>query len=136
MGFVLSVSPTYKQVIKFDFTNENGKVEKSSFTAVFKRLESEEIDDLQVENQQFIDNFVKSRADRENDQPFDLRMNEQRKKILREVLVDFEELIDDAKQPVPFSQVALEALLSVPEALHATHDQFWKKINDARGKNS
>lgn len=139
MGFVLAVSPTYKQVIKFDFTNEAGKVEKASYTAVFKRLSSEQIDDLQVENQRFIDSVVKSRtdraADRDADQPFDLRVHEQRKKHVREVLEGFEDLIDDDKQPVEFSDVSLEALLAVPEALNATYDQFWKKINAAREKN-
>lgn len=135
MGFVLAVSETYKQVIKFDFTNEAGKVEKASFTAVFKRLESEEIDDLQVEGQRFIDELVKSRVNRDPDQPFDMRVHAQRKKVLREVLVGFEDLTDEEKQPVPFSPVALEALLSIPDALNATHDQFWKKINAAREKN-
>jgi hypothetical protein len=108
MTFKLTQTPTFTVVVKVDTPNEKGGFDRSDFKAKFKRVTTDEMDELRTKLQ---------------------------RDVMREVLVGWDGLVDDAGQAVDFTSEHVDALLNIPPALAALADAFWNNIVKAREKN-
>lgn len=109
MAFKLTQKPTFTARVKVDTPNDKGGFDRSEFTATFKRVNMDELDDLR---------------------------NLPQRDVQRKVLVGWgNDLIDDAGQAVDYNDDTLAALLNIPPALAALTEAFWSSIFKAREKN-
>jgi hypothetical protein len=108
MAFKLTQKPTFTAVVKVETPNEKGGFDRSDFKAKFKRVTTDELDELRIKPQ---------------------------REVLREVLAGWDGLVDDADQAVDFTSEHVEALLNIPPALAALAEVFWSNIVKAREKN-
>lgn len=113
--FILTKRPKFTAEVKFMAPSEAGRLKEVSFTGQFARLESEELEALQ-------DKAAKGEVR-------DLAM-------ARKVLVGWgEDLVDEEKQPIPFSEENKEALLADAAAMTAVVRTFFDQVRGARVKN-
>ncbi len=108
MAFKIALTPTYRTKVSVELPTEGGRIEKSDFTAEFKRVNMDRIDELRKLPQ--LD-------------------------VLREVVAGFSGLVDESGAEVNFNQVTLEALLAIPHAMFAMSEAFWTSIYKAKEKN-
>lgn len=108
MAFKLALKPTYKATVKVSLPNDRDGFDTHSFKAEFKRVDMDQLDDLQKKPQ--ID-------------------------AIKEVIVGFSDLIDEDNNQVEFNEDNLEALLKIPQALAAVCEAFWGSIFKAKEKN-
>lgn len=107
MAFKITQKPTYITRVTVETPNDRGGFDKSSFEAVFRRVDMDEVEELRKLTQ---------------------------KEVLERVLADWRGL-EDEHGPLEFSADNVRALLLIPQALLATSEAFWGSIFKAREKN-
>lgn len=112
--FKIAQSPDYFWPVAFTYPGENGKVEKANFDARFKRISQSRIAEIQ--------NQIKEGSFDEGS-------------ILKEIVVGWRGVVDDAGEEIPFSITALDKLLDVP--MLGTHiaEAFMASLSGAQRKN-
>lgn len=108
MTFKIALNPTFKTSVEVFTKNEKGLFDKSTFSAIFERLDLNELEELKK----------LPAAD-----------------VLRQKLKGWEGLLDEDNKDVPFSQVALDSVLQIPEAVLALQEAYWTSIFKQREKN-
>lgn len=108
MPFVLAQKPSYRTKVEVDLPNELGTYDSSSFMARFKNVSQDELERLRDKSQL---------------------------EVLKEVLIGWDDMLDESKNPVPYDEVNRTALLAIPQARIATFFAFWGSIFKAREKN-
>lgn len=108
MAFKIAKSPTYKSKVTVHTPNDKGGFTKEEFTAVFKRVDLDELDGLRQ---------VPGRE------------------VLTQVLVGWDDFLDEENKPVPFDEDTQAALLNQPQAFQALVESFWGSIIKAKEKN-
>jgi len=108
MAFKLAQKPAYTVTAKIFTPKDGDGFDESSLKVKFKRVNFDELDALRKKTQ---------------------------KEVVKEVLVDFSELLDETNQPVPFNEENLDELLSIPQALQGIAEAFWSSIFKAKEKN-
>ncbi len=108
--FVISRSPKFKTNVEVWMKNEKGVDVKSTFKAIFLRVTSSELEGLHASDQTTRD-------------------------FLRQKLVGWEELANDAGDLVEFNSENLEILLEMPEALTALSQALSASTHIQKGKN-
>ena len=108
MAFKLTQKPTFTVLVKVDTPNDKGGFDRSDFKAKFKRVTTDEMEEYRGKPQ---------------------------REVLREVLVGWEDLLDENNVAVDFNSEHVEALLNVPPALTALAESFWGNVVKAREKN-
>lgn len=110
MGIRIGSSATYKTPVKFTILDQNGKPEKQSFIAEFKRMDKPEVKAL-------IDNFD---SDTE---------------MCREVLAGWSMQNLDTLEDVPFNPQTLESILNIAGLAGVIVLRFLETVNASREKN-
>ena len=108
MAFKRAMTPTFSTKVTVNVPNDRGGYDKQTFTAKFKRMSSEERDDLKK------------------------LTNEE---LVRRQMVGWDLVDADTGEAVPFSADELEALLAIEPTPLATALAFWETVNGARAKN-
>ena len=108
MAFKITKKPTFTVQVDVYTPNDKCGHDHSKFKAIFLRTEVNELDELRKLPQQ---------------------------DLMRKKLSGWEEFLGDDNQPVEFNNDNLEALISVPEALHGLSIAFWNAVIKAREKN-
>ncbi len=108
MAFKRAVTPTFSTKVTVNVPNDKGGHDKSTFTAKFRRLSTEEQEDARK-----LGNA----------------------ELVRQVLVGWDLVDADTGEAVPFSAEELEALLAIAPTPLATALAFWETVNGARAKN-
>lgn len=108
MAFKITRKPTYKTEIKVEMPNGKGKRDVEKFMAEFKFLGIEKLDEL------------KEKPHRE---------------VMSEVLVGWEDMVDDNGDPVEFNDLHKKALFDIPQAFDALVAGFWNSIFGAKKGN-
>lgn len=112
--FKISTNPTYTTPVKVDVPGDNGKTEQKAFTAIFKRLSQEELDDV-------TDRLgAKTLTD---------------KGLIDEVLVGWKDVQDENSTPLEFNETNLAALLNVFPTRPTIVKTFFASISGAKAKN-
>ncbi|TWI65169.1 hypothetical protein IP91_02576 [Pseudoduganella lurida] len=106
--FKIALSATYRIKIHVEIPAESGKIDKSDFTAEFKRCDLEKLDELRKEPQ---------------------------RDVIRAVLVGWDGLVDEDNNAVPFNEATREAVLAIPQAMFALIETFWSSVQTAKQKN-
>ena len=114
--FNIALSPTYKWPIDVFVPDEKGNVKKQTFTAVFKRLTTSEVDELQ-----------KKSATEEAKAEGVIAANQ---KFCLEILVGFEDLMD-GDQPLDSNPFNIDRLLEVPTVAEAIILAFTESFQSA-----
>ena len=126
MAFKLAINPTFRDVVQVELRGETGKIERSSFTAEFKRLQLPELEELKA-------SVEKEAAELPPAEKWRAQAS-----AMRQVLVGWRDMVgDDGKTVVEFNEAHRELLLVIPQALTATQLVFWTNSygNGAREKN-
>ena len=108
MAFKIAKKPTFSAKVEVLTPNEKCGHDQSSFTAKFSRVGSKELEELRKLPQ----------AD-----------------VMREKLVGWADLQDEAGNDVEFNNESLEALLDIPEAIYGLSMAFWGSVIKAKEKN-
>lgn len=106
--FKIALKPTFVSRVDVETPNNKGGFDTSHFFCEFKRVNMEEQEQLRKEK------------------PAD---------YLPRVIVGFTELIDGNDNKVDFNEENLRALLSIPNAVIATHKSFWEAVGKVKEKN-
>lgn len=114
MAFVLSQSTSYLWPVTVEFPVDNGRFEKQTFDAEFKRLPQSRIEQV---------------IERSND----VSVNDS--EFAREVLVGWAGVQDDKQQDIPFSVESAGRLLEVPLVAGAIVQAFFASLTGAKRKN-
>jgi hypothetical protein len=112
--FVLTQSPTFAWTVKFELAGKDGRPEKQSFGAEFKRVSQARIKEIG-------ELIVKGEIHDAD--------------IVRESLVGWKDVRDE-NGDVPFSPTALEKMLDIPGVGAAIVFAFFEAIALAKRKNS
>jgi len=108
MSFKIALSPTYRVNVVVETPKESGGFERNDFTAVFKRVDMKDLEELtkipQIE-------------------------------IIDRVLIGWIDLLDENDDPVEYNAGHRAALLRIPQAGPALIEAFWNSIYKAREKN-
>lgn len=126
MAFKLAINPTFRDVVQVEMRGETGKIERSSFTAEFRRLQLPELEELKA-------SVEKEAAELPPSEKWRAQAS-----AMRQVLVGWRDMVgEDGKTVVEFSETNRELLLVIPQALTATQLVFWTNSygNGAREKN-
>ncbi|MCY1253020.1 hypothetical protein D9M68_123130 [compost metagenome] len=126
MTFKLAINPTFRDVVQVELRGETGKIERSSFTAEFKRLQLPELEELKA-------SVEKEAAELPAAEKWRAQAG-----AMRQVLVGWRDLVgEDGKTVVEFNETHRELLLMIPQALTALQFVFWTNSfgNGAREKN-
>jgi hypothetical protein len=118
MAFVLQQSPTYNWPVRILIPTD-GRREQFTFTAKFNRLKQSRIKELVEISQD------PSAADAISDA-----------ELLGELLAGWDDVVDDAGKPVPFSKLALEQLAELAGVPGQIVEQFIGSLKEAKRKNS
>lgn len=110
MAFKLAKSPTFKAPVTALTPNERGGFDKETFTAEFKRVSMEDLDQYKEQNMTHY-------------------------QILDLVLVGFEGLLDEDNEPVAFTEATKAALLGITSAVNGLIYAFYSTLNKAPEKN-
>lgn len=109
MAFKLAQKNSYKVKVKVQTPNDNNGFDTSEFTAEFKRVGMQELEQLKDLTQ---------------------------KEVIKTVLVGFADLLDEDNKAVDFNEVNVDSLLDIPQAQLALTEAFWSSIFKAKEKNS
>lgn len=109
MAFKRALSETFSTKVEVNVPNNKGGFDKNTFEAVFKRPTQQEYAD-----------DTKALEDKD---------------LVRKYLVGWKLTDDDTKQEVPFSQVELEALLTIEPTPAATAMAFALAFRGIKQKN-
>lgn len=108
MAFKVAQTPTYTVPVKVFIPVDDGKFEESSFKAKFKRVDFDDLDELRQKSQ---------------------------KQVVKEVLLGWSGLTDDADRELEFNPENLAIVLLIPQALQGIAEAFWASIFKAKEKN-
>lgn len=108
MAFKLAKSPTFRATVTIETHDEKGRVSKETVTATYRRLNEDQLAELEG----------KRNAD-----------------VCRDVLLGVDGMLDEEGQPVPYEGDNIEALLSIPPATFALSAAFWQASRVGRAKN-
>lgn len=110
MAFKRTLSPTFPAKVTVNVPAANGGFDKNTYTAIFKRVNADEVQALRDSG----------------------LTNEE---LVRKVLVDWEMKDEDTGEDVPFNKAELEAALQILPFPLATALAFFESVNGARSKN-
>lgn len=108
MPYVIAKTEKFKTPVTVYTPNMQGGHDVSEFFALFKKCDQTEIERLRT-----------------------LKLKE----TVAEVLIGWDDFLDEDSRPVEFNVDTKAALLSVPEALLALTQAFWGSIYKAHEKN-
>lgn len=108
MAFKISQKPTFITRVTVETPNQKGGFDTSHFNAEFKRIGMDVMEELRGKKQA---------------------------EVLREMLVGWTDLLDDANEQVPFNDDNIVVLLNIPQALAGLSEAFWGSIFKAKEKN-
>ena len=108
MAFKIALSPSYKVKVSVETPNDNNGFDKSTFTAEFKRVSTEQLDEIQKKT---------------------------KKEVVNDVLIGFSDLLDEDNKPVEYDDDSRAALLAIPQAVSALADAFLSSIFKVKEKN-
>lgn len=108
MAFKRAVSETFTAKVKVNIPNEKGGFDPSTFTATFRRMTTDQLNDL------------RGLADAD---------------VVRRTLVDWDLVDADTNEKVPFSAAEMEALLQIKPTDYATAKVFWDTVQGVGAKN-
>lgn len=115
MSFVLQQSPNYYWPVRVLIPTD-GRREQFTFTAKFNRLKQSRIKEL----------FELSKA--EDDTISDVE-------LLGEILGGWDDVVDDAGKPVPFTKVTLEQMAELPTVAGQIAKAYFESLAEAKRKN-
>lgn len=105
--FILTPTDTFKSTVKVNVKTESGTWREESFTAIFQRTLDEDREELiQLKNVE----------------------------LLRRVLKGWE-MVDQNRNPVPFTPENLESFLRLTGAVREAATQYWLDNTGAKQKN-
>jgi hypothetical protein len=113
--FKLAVKPTFSAVVVVDFPLEKGKIEKKSFTAVFKRCTQAELETM--------DAALKTEEMNDRD-------------LVHAVMQDWDGVADEDGNAIKFTKENLELLLDMHPTQPAVIRTFYDTIGRGARKNS
>lgn len=102
MAFVLKQSATYTWPVPLELPTDGGRKERFSFDGVFRRLPQTRINEI----------IKLARAMELGRAGDDEELDD--KTAAREILAGWTGVVDDANEPIPFSEAALNELLEIP----------------------
>lgn len=105
--FILTPTETFKAPVKVNVATPSGGWREESFTAIFKRTDEEQRDEL---------------------------INLSNVELLRRVLTGWE-MVDENRAPVPFNEQNFEAFVRLTGAVRETMLVYWKHNVGAKEKN-
>lgn len=108
MAFKIALKPTFKTQVDVHIKNDKGIFEKSTFNAQFARTSVDEIEELKKLPQT---------------------------EVIRKKLVGWDGLIGDENAVVEYSELNLDTVLTIPEAVLGLSEAFWSSIYKQREKN-
>lgn len=113
MAIRIGAATNFKDKIEVDMRNERGVVERSTFSATFRRCNQEELEQLRAEYEEEV-----------RDLPQEKLWRAQASQ-LRKVLVTMDDLVGPDNQRVPYDDDARDYLLSIPQVSAALYASFW-----------
>lgn len=122
MAFKIVQSATYKWPVKITLALDNGKRCTDTFTAEFKRLPQDRINEI-----------VKEVRRSEYDRDLDETINDQ--DACREIMVGWSDVVDDDGEAVPFSTDALNELLNIPTVASQIVTHWFGSLDNSKRKN-
>ncbi len=108
MAFKIALTPSYKVKVTVETPNDSNGFDRSTFTAEFKRVSTDQLDEIQKKT---------------------------KKEVVDEVLVGFSDLVDEDNKSVEYNDETRAALLAIPQAVKALADGFLSSIFNAKEKN-
>lgn len=108
MAFKLTQKPTFKASVTVNVPNDKAGFDKNTFTAIFKRLPTAELEPMR--SQPNVD-------------------------VVRKVLTGWDLKDEETGDDVPFSDELLEAVLQISPSPMAIALAFWESVGGARAKN-
>jgi hypothetical protein len=112
--FKLAQSNDYFWPVSISYPAENGRTEKATFDAKFRRISQSRIDEIQKA----------ARSD-------ELRDGD----LIKEVLIGWKGVVDDSGEEIPFSESARDQLLNVPMMSYQIAVSFMGSLTGAQRKN-
>lgn len=122
MSFVIQQNPTYRWPLTLSLPVDDGKREKSTFTAVFRRLKQSRIEEISR-----LARSAQYGRDEEGELPSD-------RDVVREVLADWDDVVDDEREPVPFTDSTLSQMLEIPTVSGQIIAQWFESLEPAKKK--
>lgn len=122
MAFLIQQNPTYRWPLTLSLPVDDGKREKSTFTAIFRRLRQSRIEEIskQARSAQY------GKED-EAELPSD-------RDVVREIMAGWDDVIDDEREPVPFTDSALSQMLEIPTVSGQIIAQWFESLEPAKKK--
>jgi hypothetical protein len=126
MAFKRALSTTFTTQVEVKVPNNKGGFDRNTFEAVFRRPVPLPLEEGQAEG-----------GERETDLDVYRREHPDMtdKQLVRDWLVGWKLVDEDTKQPVPFSEVELEALLAIEPTPAATAWAFYQAYRGIKAKN-
>ena len=121
MAFKIVQSASYKWPVKITLPLDNGKRETSTFTAEFKRLPQQRINEI-------IREIKRTGYDHDEDTINDID-------AARELIVGWSDVLDDDGEEMPFSDSALGDLLNIPTVAAQIVTAWFGSQETAKRKN-
>lgn len=126
MAFVLKQSSTYTWPVTFKLPIDGGKYEKQTFEAEFKRLPQARLNEIQEQVQ------ARGRAS-EKGEPLEDAINDQT--VADEVLVGWNNVLDEDGDQVPYTESGKQQLLEVPALASSIIVAFFESVTGQKAKN-
>jgi hypothetical protein len=123
MAFVLSKSATYTWPVRISLATDGGKTTVETFDAEFKRLPQSRINELLQE--------IRAQERGRGDQD-DLIQDTD---VVKELLVGWAGVSDDAGKDVPFSVASLEQLIDIPTVASQIVKAWFESLKEGKRKN-
>ena len=123
MAFVLSKSATYTWPVRTSLATDGGKTTVETFDAEFKRLPQSRINELLQE--------IRAQERGRGDQD-DLIQDTD---VVKELLVGWAGVSDDAGKDVPFSVASLEQLIDIPTVASQIVKAWFESLKEGKRKN-
>lgn len=123
----ITQSPTYSAPVAVDIPTDKGKTVKTVFTAIFRRVSMEEIEELQERLKQKFndDGSMDTTVERLKDD-----------ELVRDVMVGWgKDVVGDDGEPLEFNDANLTALLNIFPVRPQIVRTFFDTISNARAKN-
>lgn len=108
MSFRVALKPSYTVPVTVQTPKDNGGFDESKFKARFKNVSLDELRELKEMEQ---------------------------RDVMLQVLVGFEDLLDDQDLPLEYNSDNLGVLLAIPQALLGLSEAFWGSIYKGKVKN-